>query len=96
MRVALIAASCVLALAACATPAPPAAPPPIVMTELKDRVSCPAELDQPVPARPSPAADAVIQANGPGAAFVTALGAFADQLAAILNDAKSQCPRSVL
>lgn len=54
---------------------------------------CPAELDQPTPPRPEPAADAQLTFNGPGGAYVAALSGWGGAAAKLLDDAKAACAR---
>ena len=87
-------AACLSAmLTACATPR--AAPPdPIVETRTVTRTICPAELLLPRPAKPIPAAGAIVKGNEAGLGFVAALGATVDLLLGRLTDAQAECADS--
>lgn len=79
-------------LTACATPrAAPSAP--IVETQTVTRTICPAELLLPRPAKPIPAAGAIVKGNEAGLGFVAALGATVDLLLGRLMDAAAECPK---
>jgi hypothetical protein len=67
------------------------APDPVIQTKIETRVECPAELEQPIPARPSPAAGAVVQYNDQGKDWLSALSAWADDLVKRLTDADAAC-----
>ena len=56
------------------------------------RTECPLELSLPIPAAAVPAADAVVQFNAPGAAWLNARLAREDLLAGRLADAAAACP----
>lgn len=79
-------------LGACTTSraAPPA---PIVEQRTVTRILCPIELKLALPAKPQPAAVAVIQGNEAGLAFIAGLAGWGDDLAARLADAAAACPQ---
>ena len=57
------------------------------------RTICPAELLLPRPAKPIPAAGAIVQGNEAGLGFVAELGATVDLLLDRLTDASAECPK---
>jgi hypothetical protein len=83
-------------LTACASSPPaqhlaPSATDPVVTTQVKTRTVCPAELDQPTAARPTPAPDARVSTNPSGSAFIAALSSWGDGNARQLDDARTAC-----
>ncbi len=56
------------------------------------RTICPAELLLPRPAKPVPAAGAIMRGNEAALGFVAALGATVDLLLDRLTDAQAECP----
>jgi hypothetical protein len=87
-----------MALTACASagakPAPEARDP-IVETQFRTRIVCPAELGLTVPAPVEPAADAEIRTNASGDAYLDAKDGREALLAQRLTDAQGQCPKAV-
>lgn len=79
-------------LTACAT-SRAARPAPIVEQTTVTRTLCPIELRLSPPAKPAPAAAAVVQGNQAGLAFVAALAGWGDDMAARLADAAQACER---
>ncbi len=86
-------------LAACAssgTPRPPATTPgpeaaPVVEQVIVTRVVCPAELDAGAPLRPTVPADAVVEANASGGAWLSAELGYGTIVGVILADARAAC-----
>ena len=78
------------------TPAapPPPEPDPVIEVRYETRVTCPAELARPLPVRPALPAEAVVQANPPGAAWMAAELAFGSAVAALFADARAACPQA--
>lgn len=63
----------------------------MLTTQVQTRLICPAELDQPTPAAPAPAADAQITMNASGQAYLTGLVSWGLSLAKLFGDAASAC-----
>lgn len=63
----------------------------MVETHTVTRTVCPAELDQPAPVQPSPAADARISMNASGGAYLAQLVAWGRGVLAQLTDAATSC-----
>lgn len=85
-------------LSACAsfgarpTPAPPSPErPPVIEQTVVTRLVCPAELDAVVPPRPLVPADAVVEANQPGSAWLSAELGWGSVIAALFDDARAAC-----
>lgn len=55
------------------------------------RLICPAELDAVVPARPPLPADAVVEANLSGSAWLSAELGWASMIAGLFSDARAVC-----
>ncbi len=64
---------------------------PVVRTEVKRVLYCPAELDQDVPAQGAPAPGAVIEANDLGTAWLKAQAAWGRAVLDLLLDARAAC-----
>ncbi len=72
----------------------PVHPDPIIETVHEVETVCPADLSVPVQPRPTPGGDAVIEYNGPGAAFIAALVAWGGAGWQVVTDAQAECPPS--
>lgn len=69
-----------------------AAPDPVVEVRRETVTVCPAELFAPAPARPVPAADAVVQTNAAGGAWLAATIAHGEAGWVVVADARASCP----
>jgi hypothetical protein len=67
----------------------------VVTTQVETRLVCPAELDQAVPNRPTPADDAKIAANASGNAYLAALVVWGEATAKLFSDAADDCHSQV-
>jgi hypothetical protein len=65
---------------------------PVIETRTEVVRVCPPELTAARPARPVPAADAVIEGNPTGLAWLNAVLAWAGLIEDRLSDAAAQCP----
>ena len=87
-------------LSACATSGParrpdPQVSDPVVTNTVETRKVCPAELDQPIAAAPSPAPDAKITANASGQAYLAAVIVWGQSVAKLFTDAAADCHNQV-
>ncbi|MGH7027360.1 hypothetical protein [Brevundimonas sp.] len=85
-------------LTACATSADriePASVPadPVIETRREVVTTCPAELLNAPAQRPQPAADAVVEYNPAGGAWLAQLIAWGEGAVQALTDARAQCPK---
>lgn len=89
-------AASIVTLAACSAShsnGPAALPPdPVLVERVRVEMVCPAELKLDVPPRPAPAADARIEGNAGGMAWLRAVLVRAGLLEARLVDAARECP----
>jgi hypothetical protein len=67
---------------------------PVIQTRTVTERVCPAELRAPRPARPVPAADAELQGNASGMAWLNALLAYMGLVEDRLSDAAKDCPNN--
>lgn len=70
------------------------APDPVIKTTRVVETRCPAELDNPPPARVSLPAGAVVEGNEAGMTYMTARYRREFALEALITDARQACPKS--
>lgn len=64
----------------------------VTATRVETRTVCPAELDQPRPAKPTPAAGAKVTTNAAGGDYLGAVLGWGDAVARLFDGAKASCP----
>lgn len=99
-RTTLTAFLCATLTACAGSPRPSLQPPsrtpdPVVVQQVQTRLVCPAELDQSVPAQPTPSTDAKVATNPAGADYLARLVAWGQDLARRLTDASDTCHAAV-
>ncbi|WP_110297002.1 hypothetical protein [Blastomonas natatoria] len=83
-------------LHACATSPtdrPSIEPDPLIETRTIVRTVCPPEITAALPMKPQPSADAVINGNEPGMAWLSDTLIYLGLVEGRIHDAKDQCPR---
>lgn len=91
----MLAAASIAMLSACGSSGnsrPQSAPDPVVVTRVEIQRVCPGELTAPLPGRPQPPVDAVVEGNPAGMSWVGALLAYLGLVEDRLADAAGQCP----